>query len=113
MKKIAIAGLFVVFGTLPAVADAASSAQASQDFSKAVGESVANGSALASVAVALPVLSAATIGEAVAAPLFQEGSEILAHNANNRQPLPLSDKTIVKGPAPDEALRARQLNERN
>ncbi|MGX1197220.1 hypothetical protein [Parvibaculum sp.] len=107
MRKFLMAALAAISFPGAAFADAGSSAQGSHALSQAMGDSVAKGAAISAIGVALPVLSVAGTGIAVAGPLAIGGSMTLYERTKTRQPLTVTDKTIVTGPSPDRALKAR------
>ncbi len=111
MKKLLIATAFLLATTIGAHADGASSAQTSADFSVAVGDSVAKGTAIAAISVATPVLSAAGVATSVAGPMVTGGSKTLCDRTKGCRSLPIAPETIVGTPlprtAPDAALKAR------
>ncbi|MDP2124631.1 MAG: hypothetical protein Q8J92_09625 [Parvibaculum sp.] len=91
-------------GALAAPASGAASAQASADLSGAVGQSVGNGAAIVGVSVAMPMMAVGGLGEAIATASFDQ----LKDAGRAGRPLPVTDKTVLRGPAPDQALKARQ-----
>jgi len=84
-------------GALAAPASGPASAQASADLSGALGQSVANGTALVGLSVGTPLMAVGALGETMV-----EGAVLTIG-----KPLPLADETIYRGPAPDAALRNR------
>ncbi|MBO6633303.1 hypothetical protein [Parvibaculum sp.] len=113
MKKLLIATAILLATTMGAHADGASSAQTSADFSGAVVDSAAKGTAIAAISVAMPVLSAAGAAVSIAGPVAIAGSKTLHDREMKRPKLTVTEKTVVteRTVSPDAALKARLQDE--
>lgn len=104
MKKLLVAGFLLVASTTGAFASSATSEQFSTDLSGAVGESVGTGAAIVGVSAAVPLMLAGASGEAILEPSFNT----LGEWKEDRKPLRVTDETIIRKRAPDQALKSRQ-----
>lgn len=104
MKKFLVASFLFVASTTGAFASGAMSEQFSTDFSGAVGESAGTGAAIVGISAAVPLMSAGASGEAV----LESSFNTLGNRKPGGRPLPVTDETIIRGPAPDKAMNAKQ-----
>ena len=104
MKKLLVASFLFVASTTGAFASGAMSEQFSTDFSGAVGESVGTGAAIVGISAAVPLMSAGASGEAV----LESSFNTLGNHKPGGKPLPVTDETIIRGPAPDKAMNSKQ-----
>lgn len=107
MRTLIVAAAILLSTTMGAAANGGST-QASTDLSGAVGDSVAKGSALAAISVAAPVLSVGVPVTGSAMSAAAAGSRTICARTAGCRSLPVTEKTIIRGPAPDDALAARQ-----
>ena len=107
MRMLFIAAAFLLSSVVGAAADSRASGQNSADLSTAVGDSVAKGTALVGLSVAVPLISLAGVGGSIGIVAMKTLSERTKHDRR----LPIADETIVRGPAPNEALKTRHEGE--
>ncbi|MEP0709195.1 MAG: hypothetical protein ABJL17_05190 [Parvibaculum sp.] len=104
MKKLLVASFLFVASTTGAFASSAMSDEVSTDLSGAVGQSAGTGAAIVGISAAVPLMSAGASGEAV----LESSFDTLGNWKPNGKPLPVTDETIIRRPAPDRAMKSKQ-----
>lgn len=110
-KTIVAATFFLISSTAFAFAAAGSgpaSGQASADFSGAVGDSVAKGTAIVAISVGTPVAVVGLSAHQAGAALINGGSQTLCERTMGCRGLPITDETVLGTMAPNEALKSRR-----
>lgn len=110
-NTIVAATFFLISSTAFAFASAGSapaSGQASADFSGAVGDSVAKGTAIVAISVGTPVAVVGLSAQQTGAALINGGSQTLCERTKSCRGLPITDETVLGTMAPNEALKSRR-----
>ena len=111
MRTLLVAAAFLFATTMGAHADSGSGAQVSADFSGAVGDSVAKGTAIAAVSVGAPVALVGMSAYQAGGSMMAAGSKTICDRTKGCRNLPIAAETVVGTPAPDQALKARLKEE--
>jgi hypothetical protein len=111
MRTLLVAAAFLLATTMGAHADSGSGAQVSADFSGAVGDSVAKGTAIAAVSVGVPVALAGMSAYEAGGSMMAAGLGTIGGRTKGHRNLPIAAETVVGTPAPDQALKARLKEE--